>query len=129
MIVLTGDNQQTSGESRGGELTEDRTTKIFCFVEGRYGNGDVVVCALDEHGLSAGSHLSSSIAWARRDIGVTDSFVAKRRYSELYPNGFELEWIDEEKLDTHAGFLAAYALNQAIPDDAATDKQLDEEAR
>lgn len=96
---------------------ETKPTKIYTFINGRYGSGDLYVAALDERGNPAGGHLSSSKAWAQHDIGFTSPERAQKRYGESYPEGFELIWLEEEELETHEGFKAAYALNQAIEEE------------
>lgn len=97
--------------------------KIFCFINGPQGPGDVVVDALSEDGHFLASHMSSSVDWAKRDIGFLPFFgetVGTRKhdlYKAHYPDGYELVWVDEAK--SHAGVRQAYELhlkNEEVPD-------------
>jgi hypothetical protein len=45
-------------------------------------------------------------------LGIT-SAVAHEVYQEKYPQGYKLEWIDEDDLDNHKGFQKTLALNKS----------------
>ena len=84
--------------------------RIFCFINS-HAPENYYVLAMAEDGNVLGSHLSSSPMWARHDIGL-DSEWKHDEYGKHYPNGYELEWVDNPR--THAGLQAAYALNQEL---------------
>lgn len=86
---------------------------IYCFINGPKGPGDVIVSALAEDGVFVAEHLSSSVDWAKRDIGFLPFFgenTPTRKhdlYAAHYPEGYELEWVDEPK--AHAKLNCAYS--------------------
>ena len=80
-------------------------------VSGSAPGGDVLGRAMAEDGTGLASHLSSGPNYSKHDMGLTSDWKHEI-YNEKYPDGFELEWIDEENLDDHEGFGAAYELNQ-----------------
>jgi hypothetical protein len=80
-------------------------------VQGSTPGGDVLGYALAEDGKCLARHLSSSVSFSKHDMGLTSDWKHEH-YKEHYPDGFELEWIDEDKLDGHEGFKAAYQKNQ-----------------
>jgi hypothetical protein len=81
-------------------------------VNGSTPGGDVYAQALAEDGSGLGSHLSSNVDFAKHDIGLTSDWHHDT-YREHYPDGYELEWIDEQDLESHDGWQKAFALNQA----------------
>jgi hypothetical protein len=83
--------------------------KIFCWINEGEGTDWQVVMAVAEDGCFLASHVSSSETWARHDIGLTSDWKHDR-YQEHYPDGYELEWVENAK--THEGLQAAYVLNQ-----------------
>ncbi len=80
-------------------------------VHGSTRGGDVLGSALAEDGTGLASHLSSSVGFARHDMGLTSDWTHEY-YREYCPDGFELEWVDDP--ETHAGWQAALALNRAL---------------
>ena len=76
-------------------------------VHGSTPGGDVFGYALAEDGKCLAQHLSSSVSFSKHDMGLTSDWK-----HEHYPDGYELEWIDEDKLDAHEGFKAAFQKNQ-----------------
>lgn len=71
---------------------------------------DVVGHALAEDGAGLASHLSSNVEYSKHDLGLTSDWKHDV-YQKHFPDGYELEWVDNP--DTHAGWQAALALNQA----------------
>jgi len=73
--------------------------KIFCFTtQSGFGN-DLLVVALSADGKHSWSHVSSSVSWAKRDIGFLKGSHYEWRheqYAEAYPDGYELEWLEIE---------------------------------
>lgn len=91
--------------------------KIFVFVNGRAFTGDLFGCAIAEDGKALASHLSSSIWFVKRDMGLTPHCDWKHdHYAKHYPEGYELVDLTElthEQLDAHAEFQAAIAVANA----------------
>lgn len=83
--------------------------KIYAFVNGHWGGGDMVALAVAEDGTVLAQHVSSSPSWAQHDMGVTSDWKHDK-YAEHYPDGFEIEWVDKPK--EHLGLMAAFELNQ-----------------
>lgn len=80
---------------------------------------DVAVYALDESGERLACHISSSVAWAQKDIGYIEGGHCEYRreiYAQKYPDGYALIWLDEPQLATHEGYQKALALNRAKVD-------------
>lgn len=71
--------------------------------------------ALAEDGNCLAEHLSSTIEFSKSDMGLyDDDWSGKReKYAKHYPNGYELEWIDDDKLESHKEFQVAFAKNKA----------------
>ncbi len=90
------------------------TPKIYLYcVEGGIRKGDVIGYALAEDGNGLGSHLSSGEEWSKHDMGLTSDWKHDS-YLAHYPDGFELEWIDEKDLDNHLGWQEAFKLNKEL---------------
>ena len=68
-------------------------------------------CALSEEGVVLAQHLSSSVAFAKHDLGLTSDWHHEK-YRAAAPDGFELEWVDDRK--THTGWLAAIERNEGL---------------
>jgi hypothetical protein len=62
--------------------------------------GDVIGMAISEDGKQIASHYCSGVNWAKHDMGLTSDWKHEI-YDDLYPNGYELEWIDIENIKTH----------------------------
>jgi len=88
-------------------------TKIYltCFAGG-FRSGDVIGYALGEDGQGLASHLSSNETWAKHDMGLTSDWKHEH-YAKVYPNGFELIWIDDPENDER--WQAALKLNKERP--------------
>jgi hypothetical protein len=65
--------------------------KIYCFIEGEWGDSDVSVIAVAEDGHVLARHVSSSEGWAQHDIGIGSEWKHDK-YREHYPDGYELVW-------------------------------------
>jgi len=90
-------------------------------VHGSTPGGDVLGCALSEDGVLLAEHLSSSVGFAKHDLGLTSDWQHDF-YRAHAPNGYELEWVDDRK--THTGWIAAFDLNRRRgqpPSPAASD--------
>lgn len=86
-------------------------TRIYCFINNVQPSDWNEVMAMSEHGEVLASHISSNLAWAKHDIGLTSDWQHDI-YSERHPDGFELEWVDDPTL--HPGLMAAYLKNQVL---------------
>jgi hypothetical protein len=106
--------------------------KIFCLIENQWTSGDVAVLALCEDGHVVGTHLSSSIGWAKRDIGFTDSTAPKHeQYKAHCPDGYELIWVTDEELAAQyeakeGEWYSAYMLNQAMKETEPAKSEVNE---
>ena len=89
--------------------------KIYAFINSGKGTDWVVGCAIAEDGTGCGGHVSSSDAWSRHDMGATEANAMHwHDYAKMYPDGFEVEWVDDARPgpNEHQGLAAAYKLNQ-----------------
>ena len=82
--------------------------------------------ALSEDGWGLGSHVSSSESFAKHDIGLTSDWHHDT-YRAHYPDGYEVEWVDDPK--NHEGVERAYALNQALDSAEVARKHAEYEAK
>lgn len=90
-------------------------TKIYCWINSGKGSTFQCVCAMDENGSDAGSHLSSSEEWAKHDIGYSNpKHYRHEYYKKTYPEGYELIWCDDAR--NHEGLMEAYKKNQTLPE-------------
>lgn len=92
-------------------MTPRMKPKIYCWVNSGRGTDWQVVMAMAEDGHCLASHVSSCEAWAKHDIGYSSKWKHEA-YAKHYPDGYELEWVDDAR--NHAGLDAAYAKNQAM---------------
>lgn len=83
--------------------------KIFVLVTNKTPWGDVVSSALAEDGTVLAGHCSSSIGWARHDMGVHPDGWKHDDYVKHYPDGYEVVDLLEVDPDSDTDFLAAYA--------------------
>lgn len=89
--------------------------KIYCYIGGEWEKtGDLYVCSLGNDGQGLAGHMSSSIDWAKHDIGLTSDWKHDI-YKMKYPDGYELEWIDDTK--NHKEFQKALELNHKLHKD------------
>lgn len=86
--------------------------KIYGFVNGR-SPGWYDVCAIAEDGACLASHICSHPAYGPHDIGVTSDWKHEC-YALYYPQGFEVEWVDEADIADHVGLQAAFAAARAM---------------
>jgi hypothetical protein len=91
---------------------------LLCEHASGWGKDDVLGFALAEDGHGLCSHLSSGVAWSKHDMGLTSEWHHDT-YKEHYPNGFELEWVDNP--ENHDGYLKALALNKKFADEEIKD--------
>ena len=86
-------------------------TKIYltCFPATGWGKDDVIGYALAEDGTGLASHLSSNEGFSKHDMGLTSDWKHEH-YQKVYPNGFELVWVDDA--DNDERWQGAYKLNQ-----------------
>lgn len=67
--------------------------KIYCFINGgSYGWFDVQ--ALSEEGHFITGHISSTVDFAKHDIGLTSNWKHEL-YEKYYPDGYGLLWVDD----------------------------------
>jgi hypothetical protein len=87
--------------------------KIFVYVQGRDGDGDLVGVALAEDGTVLAAHLSSSRSWFTRDMGLT-SERKHDAYRAHYPMGYELVEVADDEAKDHPGLAAALESNREL---------------
>ena len=78
---------------------------LTCFEYGK----NVLGMAMGEDGHGLASHLSSNEAFSKHDMGLTSDWKHEH-YDKMYPDGYELEWVDDAK--THRGWQDALVLNK-----------------
>jgi len=80
--------------------------------------------AMDETGHVLAAHVSSSVAFARYDIGYT-SRSKHDRYEAAHPDGYELIWLDPwaDGYVEPPGFTAAIAAHIALGDAKKTNAE------
>lgn len=85
--------------------------KIFLWCEPAqfWGHSDVIGYALAEDGKGLASHLSSDVSFSKHDMGLTSNWKHDA-YKEHYPDGYEVEWVDDP--ENHNGWKNAFTLNQ-----------------
>ena len=89
-------------------------TKIYLYcVPGGIRPTDVMGYALAEDGHCIASHLSSNETWSKHDMGLTSDWKHDH-YAKEYPDGYELEWVPMQDVETHVGLNAALCLNRAL---------------
>jgi hypothetical protein len=91
-------------------MEELRMGNIYCFIN----NSDVDwhhVLAITEDGHTLAGHQSTTIGWAKHDIGINSDWQHDK-YEEYYPNGYNLIWLDDPLSDET--FLKALALAEEM---------------
>lgn len=74
-------------------------------------HGDFIGYAIAEDGTGLAGHLSSSEGWVKSDM----TNAHKREiYASHYPDGYEIEWVEYDDLETHEAFNAAFSLHEKI---------------
>jgi hypothetical protein len=92
--------------------------KVYCFISSRWGD-DLAAMAVGEDGVVLAQHVSSSLSWAKHDIGhegVSGSgpgTVNRGRFGEHFPAGYETEWVDDPA--NHAGLQGAFEKDGGSP--------------
>jgi hypothetical protein len=75
-----------------------KTIIYLAAIPGGFVETDFIGCALSEHGDGICQHLSSSIEWAKHDMGLTSNWKHDI-YDKWFPDGYELVWIDNPETD------------------------------
>lgn len=97
--------------------------KIYLFVNqytgrsSQWGPEDVIGIALAEDGHVLASHYSSSVSYLKHDLGLTSDWKHEQ-YRGHYPDGYELEWVDDASPGNHEGVDAAMEKNQQLAKEA-----------
>lgn len=72
--------------------------KIYVFPSHPDPRGDCAYFAVAEDGEELASHVSSGVGFGKMDMGLTMPNHSKHDiYKAKYPNGYELEWVDDWK--------------------------------
>lgn len=80
---------------------------LFCYP---YDEHDFAGLAIAEDGTLLAGHLSSSVDFSKHDMGFTSNWKHEE-YKVHYPEGFELEWVDDP--NNHEGLASANKLRKA----------------
>jgi hypothetical protein len=75
---------------------------IYCFIDGKRSN-NLLVSAFyikDKKILKIAGHISNNVIYAKHDIGITSNWKHEI-YEKLFPNGYELQWINDCDLKKH----------------------------
>ena len=65
-------------------------------VHGSTPGGDVIGYAFTKDGEHLAGHFSSSIGFSKHDLGLTSDWNHEK-YKKKYPDGYDLEWVDNPK--------------------------------
>lgn len=102
-------------ENAPGEIriVGDGSRRIYCLINSQNGRDEFNTIALCEDGETVGGHMSSSLGWAKHDIGIHSDWH-HNDYLAHCPTGFTLIWIDENRVKTDPGLLAAIEKRNAF---------------
>lgn len=93
--------------------------KIFVFCnsglcsEGRTVEDHPMV-AIAEDGHVLAGHICSNHQFALHDMGVSKDGWKRDKYAAHYPDGFEVEFVDQKGEITHPGLLEAFRRGDAL---------------
>lgn len=90
--------------------------KIYAF-QNVVGGGEGPGVAIAEDGTCLAQHWSSNAYWAAHDLGATSKWKHEI-YIVHYPDGFEVEFVPEDKIADHEGLQRAFTLNKQQADAA-----------
>ena len=86
--------------------------KIYLYCQPARGwEPDFVGFAVAEDGHLLASHISSTPEFSKHDLGLTSEWQ-HGHYRKHYPDGYELEWVEDRK--THQGLQEALRLNNVV---------------
>lgn len=89
--------------------------KIFLWAIPSPSWGGVIGCAMTEDGTGLVNHCSSSVEYAKMDLGYIDvpgpgQAYKKKVYDVFYPSGYELVWLDDP--ESNPKFVRAFEINE-----------------
>ena len=76
--------------------------------------------ALSDEGLFLAGHVCSHHGFIAHDMGVDEDGWKRDIYARAYPDGFEVEYVEQADVKTHPGITAAYAKHTAMGEDVYT---------
>ena len=68
--------------------------KIYIFMANPFGP-DCAMIAVAEDGEEVAAHVSSTVDWGKVDMGLGASRNKHDLYAAKYPDGYELEWVED----------------------------------
>ena len=87
--------------------------KVYVFINS-HSMGNLEGLAIAEDGTVLAGHLSSSEAWVQHDLGVRPDGWERNEYAAHYPDGFEVEYVPEDRIDGHLGLQYAFQQHRAV---------------
>jgi hypothetical protein len=89
--------------------------KIFGFNNGGP-PGWMAAQLVSEDGVGLGSHICSSEAYMKHDLGILEGTRPDRHegFREYYPNGYRMVWVPTENIETHPELQLAFERNKNI---------------
>jgi len=89
--------------------------KIYCFLN-TVNNESGVAYAISDTGLVLGTHCCSEDAYVPHDLGVDEGARPDRleTYAKYFPNGYEMEFIPNDRVENHRGLQEAIKKNQEM---------------
>lgn len=91
----------------------DELPLIYAFSNVR-GGGDGICYAMAQDGTVLGEHFCSNEGYAPHDLGVIQGAREDRHeyYRKHYAEGYRMDFIRSDQVESHEGLRAAFALNQ-----------------
>jgi hypothetical protein len=93
-----------------------RTIYAFAVKGLDYVAPDVLALAVNDKGEDIAFHISSSMDWAKYDIGMTSN-RKHGEYDKLFPEGWQMVWVDdpESNQNTRLSCQKALQMEREIP--------------
>lgn len=93
-----------------GNVSAKPKVYVFC---NSCAPGMHMVMAIAEDGTPLAGHCCSSHAFAPHDMGISEKGWKRDKYAAHYPDGFEVEWVEDPMPGQHAGLDAA--IERGVP--------------
>lgn len=82
---------------------------------------------ISQDGMGLGGHLCSSEGFMYGDLGVLSRRRADRHatFREYYPDGYRMDFVPLDEVETHEGLKRAYELNEKLAEEARQEETED----